>query len=308
MRASSSLSMSILAIPATVVNATALQLSIHNPPHPADRRDSSAFADPRDGGGRWLDLVPDSGGQGEPLNVVIAATSDAAVLVEQQNDGGLINYFQSIGFANECLGQHEGSHQQANLGDGNGYLNESAVIRWDYGDAVLGTCKESIEGGNHFRYWIQNGDKANTGAVFLAASYEMPATESHNVIKNGYNLGRDWLVGNATAQSSTIPTLNVTNQTSYSGQTTMNGYVYQTSVQYTSGLLANSSDQVNHRDTVALSGLPAVDGLVAVMEVRILQKPASTSTSGAPARWTARTLTSLPCLLLLALTVAASSL
>ena len=41
-------------------------------------------------------------------------------------------------------------------------VNESAVIRWDYGDAVLGTCKESIEGGNHFRYWIQNGDKANT--------------------------------------------------------------------------------------------------------------------------------------------------
>lgn len=143
--------------------------------------------------------MPDSGGQGEPLNVVILASSDAAVLVDQQNDGGLINYFQcarffasfhcayrgsylrrrSIGFANECLGQHEGSHQQANLGDGNGYractimlfsamkltvepVNETAVIRWDYGDAVLGTCKESIEGGNHFRYWVQNGDKANT--------------------------------------------------------------------------------------------------------------------------------------------------
>ena len=86
-------------------------------------------------------------------------------------------------------------------------------------------------------------------------------------------------MGNATAQSSIIPTLNVTNQTSYSGQTTMNGYVYQTTVQYTSGLLANSSDQVNHRDTVAVDGLPAVDGLVAVMEVRILQKPASASTS-----------------------------
>ncbi|KZV73206.1 hypothetical protein PENSPDRAFT_551212, partial [Peniophora sp. CONT] len=241
---------------------------------------TSGFADPRDGGGRWLDIVPNSGEQGEPLNVVILATSDAAVLVEQQNDGGLINYFQSIGFANECLGQHEGSHQQANLGDGNGALNESAVIRYDYGDPVLGTCKESIQGGNHFRYWIQNGDKANTGAVFMATSYENPATDNHSVIKNGYNLGRDWLVGNATKQSSVIPTLNVTNQTSFSGQTTMNGYVYQTSVQYTSGLLANSSNQVNHRDDVAVDGLPAVDGLVALMEVRILQKPAGASTSG----------------------------
>jgi hypothetical protein len=39
--------------------------------------------------------------------------------------------------------------------------NETAVLRWDYGDAQLGTCKESIQGGNHFRYWIQNGDKGN---------------------------------------------------------------------------------------------------------------------------------------------------
>jgi hypothetical protein len=35
--------------------------------------------------------------------------------------------------------------------------NETAVIRWDYGDPTLGTCKESILGGNHFRYWPQDG-------------------------------------------------------------------------------------------------------------------------------------------------------
>lgn len=39
--------------------------------------------------------------------------------------------------------------------------NETAVIRWDYGDPAVGTCKETIEGGNHFRYWIQNGAAAN---------------------------------------------------------------------------------------------------------------------------------------------------
>lgn len=84
-------------------------------------------------------------------------------------------------------------------------VNETAVIRWDYGDPVLGTCKESIEGGNHFRYWIQNGGDANTcviillrrrifvlarvksllmltrgcsGAVFMATSYEEPSTST----------------------------------------------------------------------------------------------------------------------------------
>jgi hypothetical protein len=70
-------------------------------------------------------------------------------------------------------------------------------MRWDYGDPTLGTCKESIEGGNHFRYWAQTGGSADrcvlpcrgmhismrtfflllplfSGAVFMALSYELP--------------------------------------------------------------------------------------------------------------------------------------
>ena len=39
--------------------------------------------------------------------------------------------------------------------------NETAVIRYDYGDPTLGTCKETILGGNHFRYWPQEGSEAN---------------------------------------------------------------------------------------------------------------------------------------------------
>ena len=62
----------------------------------------------------------------------------------------------------------------ADLGDGNGARtslssfktpikrerltgNETAVIRYDYNDPSLGTCQESVQGGNHFRYWVQNG-------------------------------------------------------------------------------------------------------------------------------------------------------
>jgi hypothetical protein len=91
------------------------------------------------------------------------------------------------------------------------------------------------------------------------------------------SIRRDYLVGNATAQSSVIPTLNLTNTSTYSGQTTINDYVYQTSVVYASGLLANSSDGINHAGEIHVDGLPAVDGLVALMTVRILQRPASTS-------------------------------
>ena len=34
-------------------------------------------------------------------------------------------------------------------------------MRWNYGDPELGTCKETIQGGNHFRYWAQNGNGGN---------------------------------------------------------------------------------------------------------------------------------------------------
>ena len=95
--------------------------------------------------------------------------------------------FRSFGFSNECLGQHSGAPQEANLGDGNGYgqslpdvwsvvfflhlfltyfvvlstVNETSEIRWNYGDAQLGACKETIQGGDHFRYWQQNGPQGN---------------------------------------------------------------------------------------------------------------------------------------------------
>ena len=100
-------------------------------------------------------------GQGEPLNIIISGNSDAAVLVDQATNGGLQNFFQSFGFGGECLGQHLGSDQAANLGDGHGYVNETAEMRWDYGDPQFGTCKESIQGGDHFRYWPQNGPDGN---------------------------------------------------------------------------------------------------------------------------------------------------
>ena len=143
-------------------------------------------------------------------------------------------------------------------------------MRWAYGDPVLGTCTETIQGGNHFRYWIQDGSDRNSGAIFMALSYEKPIKEGHDIIDNGYNLGRDWLVGNATSLTE-IPTSNLTNSSSYSGSTSYKGYTYQTSVQYVSGLLSNTSDGINHYQGFSEN---AVDGLVAVMTVSISEAPA----------------------------------
>nr|GAT53389.1 predicted protein [Mycena chlorophos] len=231
-----------------------------------ETEEAAGFYNPLPGGGAMLTEAPNTfPPAGEPLNIIFTSTKTPAVLVDQEVEGGFRNFMLGVGFAGECLGQHEGDAQKANLGDGHGYLNETAELRWDYGDPSLGTCTETIEGGNHFRYWIQNGPDANSSAIFMATSYEQPLTAGHNIIQNGYNLGRDWLVGNITG-----------------GTVKWAGYVYSVDINYVSGLLANSSIGVNHNDTVPVDGKNAVDGLVAVLEVAITTIPKNaTSSSGA---------------------------
>lgn len=52
----------------------------------------------------------------------------------------------------ECFGIHLGAPQSANLGDGNGFVNQTVELRQDFGSSSVGTCLESLVGGNHFRY------------------------------------------------------------------------------------------------------------------------------------------------------------
>ena len=168
-------------------------------------------------------------------------------------------------------------------------------MRWDYGDVQTGTCKESVDGGNHFRYWVQNGTDENSGAYFLAASYEKSAKENHDIVVNGYNIARcvpspyitpttnhvltltpplsDQIVGNITG--SAIDTSSLSDGATYSGSTSYNGYTYQTDVQYKSGLLNATSDGINHYQSVPEDGQPAIDGLVAVLTVKITERGAT---------------------------------
>ncbi|KAF7979194.1 hypothetical protein HWV62_43120 [Athelia sp. TMB] len=92
-----------------------------------------------------------------------------------------------------------------------------------------------------------------------------------------HKLKSDWLVGNATAQSSIIDTSAVSNTSTFSGSTQYGGYTYQTNVQYISGLLPNTSMGINHNITVGANGVPACDGLVALLDVKITAKPAGSS-------------------------------
>ncbi|KZT11085.1 uncharacterized protein LAESUDRAFT_721506 [Laetiporus sulphureus 93-53] len=198
------------------------------------------FYDPYYAGGSMFDNV--GNGLGEPLNVIISGLSSPEVLSE----AGIINYARAIGFSEECMDIHLGSPFSANLGDGNGWVNQTIELRQDYGDVEIGTCLESLIGGNHFRVYIQNGTDADSGALFLAVSKEEDVEEDHTIIPDGYNIGRDQLV------------------TAAIGKSEFDGVHYFTVAHNITGLMPAGSKGVNH-------GI-AVDGIVTLLTVTVHHK------------------------------------
>ncbi|KAF9504997.1 hypothetical protein BS47DRAFT_1354503 [Hydnum rufescens UP504] len=198
-----------------------------------------AYINPAGNGGSMLDS---SAGLGEPLNIIVSGLSSSDVL----NIGGLENWAKSIQFTTTCFGVSLGGSQTANLGDGQGWVSQLAVLRYDFGDPGIGSCLESLAGGNHFRFWKQS----TTGAYFLASSVEKWAGENHNIVPNGYDLGRDNIVSSIVGSAS-----------NGSGTTSYNGVTYLNIVEYVSGLLTPGSSGINH-------GI-SIDGRVAVITVTI---------------------------------------
>lgn len=213
------------------------------------------FANPKSGGGSMLTSTGQKGG--EPLNVIISGASDPAVLSKD----GFASWTESIKFKpNDCLQAQntdpslEGV-QKANLGDGNGMVPQAGLMREH--DA----CSEVFTGGNHFRYWFQNGKKANTGSVFLAASVEKPIREHHDIVKNGYDLGRDHLVANATGGTTTDS----------------DGNQYQTRVSYDQTLLKGiKTSEINHNI--------GINGSVAILTVKRTKTGSKSNNSAASLR------------------------
>ncbi|KAB5595935.1 hypothetical protein CTheo_699 [Ceratobasidium theobromae] len=192
-----------------------LDLAAQDTQHPlrSAEAEPSGWHNPANGGGRMLDLIHSfeqytTPRYGEPLNVIISGASHPSVLTHK----GLHRYAKSIGFSEECLGLHIGKIHTADLGDGEGRKDEQFLGRFmplffptamfigvwwvlarQHYFPIWGTCWESLAGGNHFRAWQQK----DTGAWFLAVSKEKYVGDNHQIIENGYNIGRDYLVSKA---------------------------------------------------------------------------------------------------------------
>ncbi|KAJ3731512.1 hypothetical protein DFJ43DRAFT_416170 [Lentinula guzmanii] len=204
----------------------------------APRQGLVDFFNPTANGGSMLD---DAGnGLGEPLNVIVSGLSSPEVLTES----GFENYAKAIGFSTECLGIHIGGPQSANLGDGNGFVNQTVELRQDYGNPDVGTCLESLIGGNHLRLFIQNGPEQDSGALFLAVSKEENVSQGHTIVPDGYDIGRDELSAAAI------------------GTTSFGGVTYSTTATNLTDLLAAGSAGVNHDI--------ATDGITTLLTVTVV--------------------------------------
>lgn len=176
--------------------------------------------------------------QNEPLNIIVSGLSSPEVLSTR----GIVNFGNAIGYGDDCFGIHLGGPQAADLGDGNGLVNQTQMMREDFGSKPIGTCLETLIGGNHYRVFRQNGGRANTGALFLAASKEESVTEHHDIVPNGYDLGRDQVVSEATG-----------------GKRSFSSIDYTSTVTYVDGLLAPGAEGINHNI--------AIDGRVAILTI-----------------------------------------
>lgn len=79
---------------------------------------------------------------GEPLNIIISNLSSPDVLTEH----GFVSFSRSLGLWNECANIHLGDPQFANLGDGNGWMEELYEMRENRGLPWVGSCLESVVG------------------------------------------------------------------------------------------------------------------------------------------------------------------
>ncbi|WVW81565.1 hypothetical protein I302_103560 [Kwoniella bestiolae CBS 10118] len=179
---------------------------------------------------------------GEPLNIIISNQSHPRVLEETMTEGGLYNYLEAAAFGAQCFGLHMGDKQQSNLGDGNKNQTQRSILRYQYfHNHFLGTCLESIYGGNHIRVFKQE----TTGAYFLSSSAEMDSSMNHKLGMNAYDAG------------------------SFIGETSKRGWRYRTKVEYVDDLVPANRTKWNHYTGVQAVGGEVSDGLVAVLTVQV---------------------------------------
>ncbi|OZJ05767.1 hypothetical protein BZG36_01326 [Bifiguratus adelaidae] len=160
----------------------------------AIKRGSAAYYNPNTGATNMKEY-PLGTTNYEPVNVIISGLSGGSVSNPDDSvKGGILSWFQAINFDHECFNLHAGGYDGFDSGDGRGFQNQTFIYRENYNDpSGVGSCTESLIGGQHVRGFYQS----TSGAWFIAASQEESASQNHNIVPNGYDLGRNYVANNA---------------------------------------------------------------------------------------------------------------
>ncbi|CCG81713.1 protein of unknown function [Taphrina deformans PYCC 5710] len=166
----------------------------HHSPHIMRRADalSPGYVSPTSvGGNMYFRFEGQPNTKPEPINIIVSGNSSFPGVVTQVN---LTNYaiFNSTGGFNECLGLHLSTPAYANISGPTPQLLDF-LYRENFGDYPGGTCRETVQGGFHFRGWRQS----SSNAYFLAVSEEMDLAHHHDLVPDGYDRGKYEFVARA---------------------------------------------------------------------------------------------------------------
>lgn len=178
--------------------------------------------------------------------MILANSSDKDVAL-----GEYASWANSLNFG---FGYFPRRSEAANVGDGEGFQYPSRIFQW------INSTWSGEHGGTALGCYVQNGTKLATGAVFISAAIMKPSSEQYTVEDNGFDLARDYLVGNATKNDNTTDP-----ETKAVFGTKLLGYD-KTMLQ---GLSENNFTQNI-----------GTDGRVAILEVKVLKQGAPTTKEG----------------------------
>ena len=211
--------------------------------------DPGGYVNPASLGGNMTATPANSqnkGTGGKLINVIISNKSDHSLLSED----GMSTYLGSLGYeSGPCHAGDRLVGDQANVGNGKDTIM-STVFTWH-----SPRCDLVQNPSLRFNYWTQTDSSKKQGAHFIAAAVVLPNKEGDQVVENGYDLGRDEFVAQATVNNTNTPVARRYNNT----------LEYRTQVVY------NDTELLSNISAHDLQFNVGTDGRVPILLVSIVQ-------------------------------------
>ena len=178
--------------------------------------------------------------------MIISNKSDHSLLSED----GMSTYLGSLGYeSGPCQAGDRVVGDQANVGNGKDTIM-STVFTWH-----SPRCDLVQNPSLRLNYWTQTDLSKHQGAHFIAAAVVLPNKDGDQVVKNGYDLGRDEFVAQATVNNTNTPV----------------AHRYNNTLEYRTQVIYNYTELLSNIWAQDLQFSVGTDGRVPILLVSIVQ-------------------------------------